>query len=243
MRFFFVAAVCWSWLSGGGLLPVGGFAEQALAQDSSEEAVYLEEMEPEPPAKIVRRQKIKEVYEDKEVRAEREIAWLSDERSVNDGLYTEYYHDGTKYAEGKFAMGVFEGQWQYWFPNGQLCKAVSFKDGKPDGQWEVFNKEGVLEGVKSYRDGRREGKWVAYHEDGKTPRMELEYLNGKPSGERVVYYPSGKKRQVINFKEGIIDGIMIEWDEEGVKRAEAEFQAGKIVGQVRRFNSDSETSP
>lgn len=243
MRFVVEASFCLVCLCGVGLSLGGGFVQPALAQSADQKPIYLEEAQPEPPAKVVKRQKIREVYQDKELRAEREIALLSNDRIVNDGTFVEYYHDGQKYSEGKFEMGIFEGDWQYWYPNGQLCKKVTFKSGKPDGQWEVFNEEGVSQGIKSYRNGRRDGKWIAYHEDGKNPRMELDYQNGKPSGQRVIYYPNGQKRQVINFKDGIMEGLMTEWNEDGDKMAEAEFKAGKIVGQVRRFNSGSPASP
>ena len=209
----------------------------AFAQETAKDApVYLDEPESEPPVRVTRRKQLKETYEDKTIRAEREVAKLSDDRIVNDGKYTEFYHDGQKYVEGTYKMGVFEGDWQYWFPNGQLCKQVSFKKGKADGQWEVFNKEGKLTAKKSYQKGKRHGPWISYHKDGEQVRFELNYAQGLPVGERVTYYENGQKRQSVTFKEkGKMDGPMTEWDESGKKRAEAVFKDGKLVGEIKRY--------
>ncbi len=210
-------------------------ASDSHGQPTESEPIYLEEPGSEPPAPISRRQKIKEVYEDKSPRAEREVAQLSNDRVLNDGKYTEYYRDGQKFVEGNYKLGVFDGEWSYWFPNGQLCKKVSFSNGKTDGQWEVFDKEGKRISQKSYKGGMRHGKWIVYYESGEVPKFEISYEQGKPVGERITYYESGSKKQLISFKNGKMDGMMTEWDESGNKVAEAKFEDGKLVGEVERF--------
>ncbi len=213
--------------------------ESSKTQDANTAPIYLDEPEPEPPARVSRRQKkMKETYEDKSVRVERDVVRLSDDRVVNDGNYIEYYRDGQKFCEGVYKMGVFEGSWQYWFPNGQLCKEVSFKDGKADGQWDVFNKEGIRTGLKSYHNGRRHGKWINYYGNGESPKFEISYDQGKPVGERITYFEGGQKHQLVSFKDGKMEGVLTEWDKNGKKRLSATFKAGKVVGDVQRFNDE-----
>lgn len=209
---------------------------RAFAQEAENSAIYLEVPGQDPPARVSQRKTMKEVYEDKSVRVERDIAKLSDDRIVNDGKFVEYYRDGQKYVEGVYKMGVFDGVWKYWFPNGQLCKAVNFKDGKPDGKWEVFDQDGKQTKQKSYQDGKRHGKWLSYHVDGKTVKLEVSYEQGQAEGERISYYESGNKRQVILFKAGKMDGLMTEWNDQGDKVAELEFKDGVKVGKVVRFD-------
>ena len=216
------------------------FVQESTAQESAKNApIYLDEPEAEPPARVTTpRKKIKETYEDKTLRAEREAVRLSDDRIVSDGKYIEYYRDGQKYAAGSYKMGVLEGDWKYWFPNGQLCKQISFKNGKADGQWEVFNKEGILTAKKGYQAGKRHGKWINYHKDGEQPRFEISYEKGLPVGERITYFTGGQKRQSVNFKDGKMDGPMTEWDESGKKRVEAIFKDGKLVGEIKRYTDE-----
>ena len=209
-----------------------------LAQEADTTSVYLDEPDSEPPARVTRHQKTKDVYKDKSTRTEREVALLSDDRVVNDGKFTEFYRNGQEYAEGTYQMGVFQGNWKYWFPNGQLCKEISFKKGKADGQWEVFDKEGKRVAKKSYQAGKRHGKWSFFHDDGEQPKFDVTYEQGLPAGERVTYYENGQKRQSVNFTKGKMDGAMTEWDENGKKRAEAVFKDGKRVGEIKRYNEE-----
>ena len=102
----------------------------STAQEADSEPIYLDEPEPEPMARVAARQTLKETYESKSPRAVRDVAKLSDDRIVNDGKYVEFYRDGQKYVEGNYKMGVFDGDWTYWFSNGQVCKKTSFKDGQ-----------------------------------------------------------------------------------------------------------------
>ena len=219
---------------------VSAGALPTLAQEAGTTPVYLDEPESEPPARVMRHRKTKDVYKDKSTRTEREVALLSDDRIVNDGTFTEFYRNGQKYAEGKYKMGVFEGSWQYWFPNGQLCKEISFKNGKADGQWEVFDKEGKRDATKSYQAGKRHGQWIYFHDDddGEQSKFEMTYAQGLPAGERVTYYKNGQKRQSVNFTKGKMDGAMTEWDESGKVRAEAVFKDGKQVGEIKRYNEE-----
>ncbi|MEM8947135.1 MAG: toxin-antitoxin system YwqK family antitoxin [Planctomycetota bacterium] len=215
------------------LMPSAGIA---IGQESASEPIYLEEPEPEPPARAGKRRTIKEKYDDDSVRVERQIVKLSDDRIVNDGKYIEYYPDGKKYVEGSYKMGAFDGDWQYWFPNGQLCKKVTFKLGRTDGQWEVFDQEGTRTAQQSYREGRRHGKWISYFEGGEQQLFEVTYEDGKPVGERITYFETGQKRTVIPFKDGKFHGTMVEYDESGTKIAELDFKDGKREGKVRRLD-------
>lgn len=206
------------------------------AQESDNAPIYLDEPEPEPPARVGKRQTIKDTYKDKSVRAERQVVRLSDDRVLNDGKYIEYYRDGQKYCEGTYKMGVFHGDWQYWFPNGQLCKKITYVDGKSDGQWEVFDKEGKRVAQQSYRNGKRHGKWVTYHEGGEQPYLELTYEDGLPAGERISYFANGQKQSSVPFKNGKFNGMLTEWNESGEKIAELEFKDGARQGKVVRFD-------
>ncbi|MCA9234186.1 MAG: toxin-antitoxin system YwqK family antitoxin [Planctomycetales bacterium] len=212
-------------------------AAAALAADP----VYLDEPRPEPPPKVMGKITIPEKYEDGSVRVEREVLRMSDDTLVNDGKFVEYYRDGQKFAEGTFKEGVHNGQWTFWHPNGQVCKVVNFVDGQADGEWDVLGPEGELRAHKSYKDGKRDGTWIIYHADGKTPRLEQTYVNHEPNGERRDYYANGQLSQTSQFKNGKLNGPVVQYDESGRKTAEAAFVDGKRDGTLTIFNADGTT--
>lgn len=214
-------------------------AQQADASDST--AILLDEPVKEPPPAVVRQNKSTNTYSDGTLRVEQHLAFLSDDRVVNHGPYVEYYHDGQKYAEGVYQFGVYAGEWKYWHPNGQLCKAVSFKAGRPNGEWEVFRPDGSRQAKKGYQNGLRQGKWLQYFKQGEKLMVEVNYDHGKIDGDRVTYFESGQVRQQVPYKEGVIHGTLTNWDESGQKLSEITFEKGKVVGRITRFDIDANT--
>ncbi len=203
------------------------FVPVVLAQESESDHVYLEELGKEPPASIVRHQKAQSKYDDGQLRLEREVALLSDDTVVNDGIYIEYYPDGQKFCEGKYDNGVITGKWNYWHPNGQLRKSVVFENAKPNGKIEMFRADGTLEAVHEFKNGVRNGEWTSYYDDGKTTQVKTTISEGKLDGERITYYPDGTVKQKSNFTDGLLDGTVVEFDESGKKIAEATFEKGQ----------------
>lgn len=220
-----------------GLLCLGiAWVAPASAQEAKSDDVYLDEPESDPPGREVRKQKVEDKYDDGKLRSERNVSILSDDTYVNDGPYVEYYPDGQKFAEGKYVGGVMEGKWNYWHPNGEDCKTITFKKGKPDGTFEVRRADGTLESKQSFKNGIRDGEWITYYVDGKTPKVKASIVDGKVEGERTTYFENGQLRQQAQFKAGQLDGPMAEFNDTGKKIAEATFKEGKLQGEIKRYN-------
>ena len=212
-----------------------GFHDISLAQESTQEPIYLPEPDKEPPPTIVRQNTTEEKYDDQTPHIIRGLAYLSDDQVVNHGKYVEFYPDGQQFAEGSFELGLYSGQWKFWHPNGQLCKTVTFNSGRPDGSWDIFRPDGTREATKGYQDGLRHGPWTIYFDDGENPKIQLTYDKGRLVGERLVYHPNGQIRQKLPFKNGVVEGIVESWDENGKKISEVEFKQGKPVSKMKRF--------
>lgn len=226
-----VAAACWPGID----------CENASAQESAATAVaeiYLDEPAPAPRPVVVTTGKLQDKYEEGALRIEREVLKMSDDQIVNHGLFTEYYPNGQKFAEGTYKNGVHDGPWTFWHPNGQICKKVTFKDGRADGAWEVYREDGTLLAKRAYKNNLREGAWFMYYDDGTTVRVEDTYVDGVHDGVGRVYYANGKVQREMSFKKGQLDGVMTEWDESGRKIAEVSFKEGKRHGRFVLYRAD-----
>jgi antitoxin component YwqK of YwqJK toxin-antitoxin module len=219
----------------------------AIAQEASDGAapagdeIYLDELDPIPPPVVVTSGKVQDKYEDGTVRIDREVLKLSDDQLVNHGVFTEYYPNGQKFAEGSYKNGVHDGSWTFWHDNGQVCKTVTFRDGRADGTWEVFRADGTLQAKRTYKGNLRDGEWVMYHPDGKTVRLVDTYASGVREGPSRLYYPNGQMQREMIFKNNLIDGVMTEWDESGRKLAEVNFTAGQRHGKFILYQPDGTT--
>ena len=198
--------------------------------------IYLPEAEQIAKPKIVTRETIKEKYEDdKTLRVKREVAHYSDNNFTADGKYKEYHPNSKPFVEGQFTEGRQQGEWTYYFDNGQINRKAVYKDGKPDGSWEIYRADGKLAAKRSFKDGLRDGEWITYDDTGKTPQIEERYVKGKEDGTWKIYFPSGKVKQQVGFKEGKRNGASTEWNEKGDKLQEAVYVDGKLEGAATRY--------
>jgi len=75
------------------------------------------------------------------------------------------------------------------------------------------------------------GKWTYYFANGKTEQTGKYDEKGKLTGKWVWYYPSGEILREENYLNGLADGTMTEFTEDGGIIAEGEFIEGEEEGQ------------
>jgi antitoxin component YwqK of YwqJK toxin-antitoxin module len=171
-------------------------------------------------------------------RIEREVAHFSDNSFAADGTYREFHPNDKPFIEGQFIKGRQEGEWKFYFDNGQLNRKATYKNGKPNGSWEIYRADGTLQAKRGFKDGLRDGEWITYDATGKKPRAEEHYVAGEPDGTWKTWYPSGQQRQQASFKNGKRTGTNTEWDEKGGKIIEVEWADNKLNGTATRYLPD-----
>jgi len=76
------------------------------------------------------------------------------------------YHVGDNEERGSFVIGLREGVWRYYYPNGTLKYEGSYSQGNPDKRHKYFYPDGKLKEEQYYELGTREGNWKKYDEEG-----------------------------------------------------------------------------
>lgn len=204
--------------------------------------ILLDEKEVVAKPTVVTHDTKKENYEDgKTLRVERVLALYSDNSFAADGKYLEYHPNTKPFITGQFKAGRQEGEWSYYYENGQLNRKVTYSNGKLDGSWDIFRADGTLLAKRGFKDGIRDGDWISYDATGKQPLTEEHYIKGEPEGEWKAWYADGKPKQQVAFKKGKRDGKTAEWDEKGQKLIEAEYKDGQLDGTATRFLPNGKT--
>lgn len=85
-----------------------------------------------------------------------------DEQGRQDGLYTEYYLDGTRKSLSNWCKGIRNGLHYEWHPNGVL----SFSGISDNGKWQDTTKgwrsDGKLLSEWNYKNGERKGRCITW---------------------------------------------------------------------------------
>ncbi len=203
--------------------------------------IYLDEKQVVVAPSIVNRDVVSDKFPDGSLRVERVIAKYSDDHFDSDGYYHEFHPGGKKFIEGQFRDGRREGEWTYWFDNGQLNRKVTYRNGQLNGQWDVFRADGTLAAKHSFADGLRDGTWVIYDDAGKQPLRLEAYSMGKADGIWKTWFPNGQLQLQASFKQNVRHGTITQWKEDGSTLSESNWADGKLNGTTTRWQDGAKT--
>jgi len=182
-----------------------------------------------PPPILVDLRRIRETYADGSPKEQYAVKFFSDDSTVKDGSYTQWYPNGNKFQEGAYVDGKQDGLWTFWSPDGKVAKTVNYKAGKPDGLTTIFRSDGTTkEREEIYRDGKRQGRWVQYNERG-VHILQEEYKDGVLSGTQIAWYDNGKEKFRVELRDGKRHGKATFWDEQGQMTSERLYENGQPV--------------
>jgi uncharacterized protein len=86
------------------------------------------------------------------------------EITFNKGVETHYYDNGQPNLIRRWSRsGVASGEWEAYYPSGQIRQKTLFQDGKREGRLEIFHENGIPASSGQYRNNLKDGLWVGYN--------------------------------------------------------------------------------
>ena len=123
----------------------------------------------------------------------------------HEGLWKEYYDDGSLKSEGNYEDDKKTGSWKYYYPNGQLQETGVYENGQPEGKWLWYYPSGKKLRELTYYQGKRDGNITEYDESGKVV-LQGEYLEDKREGKWI--YEVGDAKEETFYSDDLKNG----WD-------------------------------
>lgn len=174
-----------------------------------------------------------------------------------EGPYEAWHPNGRRRARGQFARGQRVGAWREWHANGNLWIKGAYAAGERVGTWVEHAPSGsrIFEGT--YVDGLH-GSWRTYRSDGTerssgrslhgdldgpitlrraegVSRVEGSYRSNRRHG-RWVHYEGSRLVRVEEYRDGLLEGRVVEYGEDGKVTSAVEYRGGQRVvdGEVRQ---------
>ncbi len=153
-----------------------------------------------------------------------------------------------------------DGFVKFYYPGGQLSSEGTMRDGKPDGYWKTFYENGELKAEGNRRDFMLDSVWKFYDDSARllvsityaadkknglktTYRqgevMSENFVNDVKEGPSTYYYADGKVRLIINFVNGLEEGIARELAPDGTVITYMEYKKGFLVSRERINRKDT----
>ncbi len=185
---------------------------------------------------------------------------IVDETGLRQGLWTEFYENGAKKAEGKYKDGKKIAYWKFYYKNGQLEQEGLFNaKGNSEGEWKWYFENGNELLISNFQDGLEEGSFVEYDEAGNiiTKGEFIEgqetgawyyninnyisqgiYVEGKRSELWKDIFPNGKTAFTGAYIEDNPNGKHTYYWDNGKLKEEGNYIMGKREGEWKKFDEE-----
>ncbi len=144
---------------------------------------------------------IRERHPNTAVKVERHVTQDAEGNYYNHGLWTQWDEKGRLVGSGEYRYGKRHGRWLRWYGQNEasMLSGPLYKD---------FQQPFIAEAT--FEDGVLHGTWKVF--DAKNRKVsEWEFDHGDRHGKSVWYYPTGQKHREVDYRQGQIDGEVMEW--------------------------------
>ncbi len=158
-----------------------------------------------------------------------------DQIAVKDILFTEKKVSASSDGKPTEYQYVFKGKVIATETLNEKGEVVSVKGEIPNGLIKEYNIEGKLVAENNYNAGKLEGVNKTFYSDGTTVATVKNYKNGLLEGKVFEYYENGNKKQEANYKNGLLNGILKKYSMAETLLSSANYIDGKLDGLYKEF--------
>ena len=185
----------------------------------------------------------------------------------HDGYYYDIhlsrFRKGGLERIGKFKNEKEDGVWEFFYPGGSLSHFRTYQNGILNGPFEDFCGESEkLQSKGNFKNGLKDGVHFEYHEDlncdpweenettqelnkdtvnWKYKNLVLKskgnYINDKKNGLWENFNEDGIPERIENYKEGLLEGHSIFFDDKGDVSFREFYKDGELVGLREYYTS------
>jgi antitoxin component YwqK of YwqJK toxin-antitoxin module len=167
----------------------------------------------------------------KEVKTREEAAYYRIAFQNKDDLWEayDYFMSGKLQMIGAYSdkkMTIKEGNYVFFYENGNKSEESNYKNGKLDGILTTFFDNGKVKRKTNYSNGKKNGAAIAWFESG-VKLSEGKFVNGFEDGLWIFYHENSKKKSQGEIKNGKLDGYWIFWFDNDSIQGKGKFILGK----------------
>ena len=152
------------------------------------------------------------------------------------------YNDSFVDAIGNYKDGKAVGFWQFYNKSGRLTAEGNFNDsGDRIGKWTWYSSFNKIKEIATYKDGVLEGNNFLFHENGKK-YINAIYENDSLNGQYEYFNNKGALLQRKYFKSGKVDGIYKSYFGVGEKLLEflIPYKNGEVDGEILEYYANGD---
>ena len=127
--------------------------------------------------------------------------------------------------------GLLDGELRI-YSRGRIAAKYQYREGVRNGEASLYNEAGDMIAEGTYHSDLMHGEWAYLDDRGNVVRRVL-YRAGDLQGRAVAFYPSGKPREFCDYRNGLRDGEVLTYSEQGKLLDRQYFLAGRPVDGLK----------
>ncbi|GAG95102.1 unnamed protein product, partial [marine sediment metagenome] len=176
---------------------------------------------------------IRERYDNRNVKIERSVTKDAKKSYINHGPWKMFNQAGAVITEGQYEQGERHGVWTRWHTAASL--PAMFKQAPYNQYTAPFVSQA------SFAKGKLSGHWTIF--DAKQRRVsEFELSDGLRHGMSTWWYPSGAKMREVFYREGVIDGELVEWNAKSAVTLKDNYEEGHKLATKTTYHNNTRRS-
>lgn len=189
----------------------------------------------------------------------------TDSKGRRQGLWMDFYPNGTKRYEGQFKNDKCKGTFTYYdeqgnlkatnefdksgekalnktyAPNGRLVATGYYVNQKKEGEWKYFDKDsGQLLLSEENKNGKVHGWSRLYNPNNGMLAEETQYVEGQPEGQCKKYSDTGVLLMDCHYHNGLLDGQCKTYYPSRLLKEEGQYTEGRKSGEWKTYNEDGD---
>lgn len=186
--------------------------------------------------------KVTDYYaENNQVRLEGTYRSKKMEDDSREGDFNWFFSNGQKYKEGHFKSGKATGKWSSWYKDGQLRFEGEFDKGHEQGEWTFYHRNGAVKSKGIYEVGDANGIYSTFYDNGDKKVVET-YAKGKSDGEFSTYFPGNIIKSKGSYLKDSLDGTYTRYWKNGNISYKGEYSDNKRSGIWEFYHSNGQKS-
>ena len=141
-----------------------------------------------------------------------------------------------EYSNGQEKLSIYsikrdknlDTQYISYYCNGNPKEVYQLRNGLIDGEYKSFQYDGQTKEYGIYQDGMEMGEFISYYPNSYY-LSKINWKEGNLHGKSTYFYPNGAPMQTGQYKNGLKDGIWLEYDMQGNVTCRQVFDQGELA--------------
>ena len=172
---------------------------------------------------------------------------------IEDSMWEINYYENGRIKDSSYDFnynGIYSSV-KEWYDNGQLKASIGWKKGSitvadvqkgigniQDGIFLEYTKKddqpnSILTTLATWKDGFQDGVTIRYYESNGKIRVISNWKKGVQNGIFKKYYENGQIQDSNYVENGLVQGKLIEWFQNGKVKRVTNYNNGEIIAEIR----------